>query len=68
MGFGTYEVIVRIKNGSSNTSHTVRLNAESVFAASMMAKAQYGGNNVLTIPKEINGSGTSNYDITWNTN
>ena len=57
----TFEAKVYVRNGNSRIPHTVRFQAESSFAAQQMLSAQYGANNVISVPVEVN-SGGSNYN------
>ena len=63
-GFNTYQATVMIKspNGISNTAHQVRINADSVFSASQMLKAQYGSNNVISVPTEIQTNNSNSHN------
>jgi len=56
----TYQAKVYIRNGNSRIPHTVQFNAESSFAAQQMLSAQYGANNVLTVPIEVSGGAKHN--------
>lgn len=51
----TFTAKVYVRNGPSRIAHTVQLNAESSFAAQQMLRAQYGANNVITVPTEVSG-------------
>lgn len=55
-----FEGKVYVNQGNARVPHTVRLQAESSFAAQQMLKAQYGSSNVIMIPYEV--SGGSNYN------
>ena len=55
----TFTAKVYVRNGSTRIPHTVQLNAESSFAAQQMLSAQYGANNVISVPTEVSGSGPS---------
>jgi hypothetical protein len=57
----TWEAKVYVRNGNSRIPHTVRFQADSSFAAQQMLSAQYGMNNVISIPVEVR-SGGSNYN------
>jgi len=63
----TYEARVYITNGNSQIPHTVRIQADSVFSAQQMFQAQYGSNNVISIPIQIQdmGSGVQSGDSPW---
>jgi hypothetical protein len=52
----TYQAQVYVRNGNTRIPHTVQFNAESSFAAQQMLRAQYGANNVISVPKEVLGS------------
>jgi len=56
-----FQAKVYVKNGNTRIPHTVQLNAESSFAAQQMLSAQYGSNNLLTVPVEVKGGSRSNH-------
>lgn len=53
----TFTAKVYVRNGSTRIPHTVQFNAESSFSAQQMLRAQYGANNVISVPVEINSGG-----------
>ncbi len=57
----TFTARVYVRNGNAKIAHTIQFPAESSFAAQQMLSAQYGLNNVITVPTEVKGS-TSTYD------
>ena len=59
----TFTAKVYVRNGSTRIPHTVQLNAESSFSAQQMLAAQYGANNVISIPTEVTGG--SNNSAPW---
>ncbi len=61
----TYEAKVYVKQGNARIPHTVQVQAESVFSAQQMIKAQYGANNVITIPYEVSSGGSSFNSAPW---
>ena len=59
----TYRAQVYVKSGASKLPHTVQVQATSAFSAQQMLQAQYGRENVLTIPTEVTGG--SNKNAPW---
>jgi hypothetical protein len=55
----TFTARVYVRNGVSRIPHTVQFNAESSFAAQQMLVAQYGSDNVISVPTEVTGGGSS---------
>ena len=55
----TYTARVYVRNGNARVPHTVQFNAETSFAAQQMLTAQYGANNVITVPTEVTGFASS---------
>ena len=49
----TFTAKVYVRNGVSRVPHTVQFNAETSFAAQQMLTAQYGANNVISVPTEV---------------
>ena len=56
----TYTAKVYVRNGSTRIPHTVQFQAESSFAAQQMVRAQYGANNVISVPTEVSSGSTYN--------
>jgi len=61
----TYSARVYVRNGNSRVPHTVQFNAQSSFAAQQMLTAQYGANNVISVPTEISGHVSSGSKSPW---
>jgi len=56
----TFQAKIYVKNGYSKIPHTVQFNAETPFAAQQMLIAQYGANNVISVPIEVKATSTYN--------
>lgn len=56
----TFQAKVYVKNGYSRIPHTVQFHAETPFAAQQMLVAQYGANNVISVPVEVKGGSGHN--------
>lgn len=61
----TFSAQVYIKNGNAKIAHTIQFSASSSFAAQQMLTAQYGANNVITVPTEVSGSGSDYNPAPW---
>ena len=60
-----WEGKVYVKQGNAKIAHTVRLQADNAFAASQQLKAQYGAANVIMVPYEVSGTGSSFNSAPW---
>lgn len=60
----TFQARVYVRNGNARVPHTVQFNAQSSFAAQQMAAAQYGANNVISVPTEVKGA-TGSTSAPW---
>ena len=58
----TFEAQVMVQNGNARINHTARVSAQNSFAAQQMLNAQYGANNVVSMPVEVQGSSGDDYD------
>jgi len=61
----TFEATVMVRNGNANIAHTARVTAQTSFSAREMLSAQYGANNVVTMPVEVSSSGSSYDPAPW---
>ena len=61
----TYTAKVYVRNGVSRVPHTVQFNAESSFNAQQMLVAQYGANNIISVPTEVTGYASSGSNSPW---
>ncbi len=51
----TFSARVYVRNGNTKVPHVVQFNAQSSFAAQQMLAAQYGTENVISVPVEVTG-------------
>lgn len=51
----TFQAKVYVRNGFTRIPHTIQFQAQSSFAARQMAEAQYGRENVISVPTEVRG-------------
>lgn len=65
MSMKTWEAKVYVRSGNSRIPHTVRIKAQSSFAAREMFNAQYGANNVIGIPYEVKSGGSKHNPAPW---
>jgi len=56
-----FQATVRVQNGNSQIPHTAIVDAQSSFAAQQLLQAQYGTDNVLTVPIEVSGGSSTNH-------
>jgi len=56
----TFQAQVYVKNGNSKIPHVVQFNAQSSFAAQQMLAAQYGSNNIISVPTEVKSNSGGN--------
>ena len=61
----TFEATVYVKNGSTRIPHTTQVQAESSFSARELLDAQYGSENVVSIPTEVSTSSSSHNSAPW---
>jgi hypothetical protein len=61
----TFSARVYVRNGNAKVPHTVQFNAQSSFAAQQMLTAQYGANNVISVPIEITSHATTGSKSPW---
>lgn len=61
----TFSARVYVRNGNARIPHTVQFNAQSSFAAQQMLYAQYGRDNVISVPTEVTGSGSTHNPAPW---
>jgi hypothetical protein len=61
----TFEAKVYVRNGNSRIMHTVRVQADSSFAAQQLLSAQYGQNNVVGVPTEVRNSNSTFVAAPW---
>lgn len=54
-----WEARVYVRNGYTRIQHTVRLQAETVVAAQQLLGAQYGPENVISVPVPLSASSSS---------
>ena len=52
----TFSARVYVRNGVSRVPHTVQFNAQTSFGAQQMLVAQYGADNVISVPVEVRGA------------
>jgi hypothetical protein len=60
-----FQARVYVRNGNARIPHTVQFNAETSFAAQQMIAAQYGANNVISIPVEVRGGSSLDSRAPW---
>jgi hypothetical protein len=60
-----FECKVYVKNGNSRIMHTVRVQADSSYAAQQLLGAQYGANNVVGVPVEVRNVSSSYNPGSW---
>jgi len=56
---------VYVRNGNARVPHTVQFNAQSSFSAQQMLTAQYGPENVISVPTEVTSHATSGGSAPW---
>ena len=61
----TFQAKVYVRNGVSRVPHMVQFNAQSSFAAQQMVIAQYGRENVISVPTEVTGSSGGSSKAPW---
>ena len=61
----TFTAKVYVRNGSTRTPHTIQFNAETSFSAQQMLSAQYGANNIISVPTEVTGYSSSGNNAPW---
>jgi len=60
-----YKATVYVENGYSKIPHEVQVSAETPFAAKELLAAQYGRDNVISIPTEVTGQSSTNNSAPW---
>jgi len=61
----TFQARVYVRNGNGRIAHLVQFEAESSFAAQQMLTAQYGADNIITVPVEVKPGSSSSGSAPW---
>ncbi len=60
-----FEVMVYVQNGNTRVPHVTHVQAESSFSAREMLSAQYGRENVISVPTEVKNNSSGHNSAPW---